>query len=48
MIPAAIQAKPEDFDKKFDAYIKAIKDAGLDKVTKAYQEALNDRLELWK
>lgn len=48
MIPAAIMAKPEDFDKKWDEYIKAVKDAGLDEVTEQFEKAIKDRVEMWK
>lgn len=48
MIPAAILAKPADFDKKWDEYMKALKDAGLEKVEQQFSQALKDRTELWK
>lgn len=48
MIPAAVMAKPGDFDKKWDEYIKALKDAGLDKVTEQFEKAIKDRVEMWK
>lgn len=48
MIPAAILAKPADFDKKWDDYQKALKTAGLDKDTAQFSQALKDRTELWK
>ncbi len=48
MIPAAITAKPEDFDKKWDEYLKALDDAGLDKVTEQFEKAIKDRVEMWK
>lgn len=48
MIPAAITANPENFDKKWDEYMKALKDAGLDEVTEKFEQVLKDRTELWK
>ncbi len=48
MIPAAILAKPADFDKKWDEYMQALKDAGLEKVQQQFSQALKDRTELWK
>jgi putative aldouronate transport system substrate-binding protein len=48
MIPAAVLAKPADFDAAWDAYLKAIDDAGLPMVTKMFNEALKDRIEMWK
>ncbi len=48
MIPAAILAKPADFDKKWDEYQQALKDAGIDKVSQQFSQALKDRTELWK
>lgn len=48
MIPAAILAKPADFDAKWDAYQKALKDAGIDQVTATFTKALQDRSQLWK
>jgi putative aldouronate transport system substrate-binding protein len=48
MIPAAIKAKPEEFSAKYDAYLKAIEEAGLAEVTAAYQTALDGRIKLWK
>lgn len=47
-IPAAILAKPADFDKKWDDFQKALKAAGLDKVTTQFSQALKERTELWK
>ena len=43
-----MEAKPEDFDKKWDEYIKAVKDAGLDEVTEQFEKAIKDRVEMWK
>lgn len=48
LIPAAILAKPEQFDAMYDKYVKALKDAGIDKVTSQFEKALKDRVELWK
>jgi putative aldouronate transport system substrate-binding protein len=48
MIPAAILAKPSEFEAKWDAYQKALKDAGLDGVTAMFTKALQDRSQLWK
>lgn len=48
MIPAAILAKPSEFDQKWDEYQKALKDAGLDEVSQQFSQALKDRTELWK
>jgi putative aldouronate transport system substrate-binding protein len=43
----AILAPQDQFDAIYDKYIEEIKAAGLDDVTRAYQEALDERLELW-
>jgi putative aldouronate transport system substrate-binding protein len=43
----AILAPQDEFDAIYDQYIEEIEEAGLDEVTEAYQEALNERLELW-
>lgn len=48
MIPAAILAKPSDFDQKWAEYQQALKDAGLDQVTATFTKALQDRSQLWK
>lgn len=48
MIPQAILAKPADFDKKWDDFQKALKDAGVDKVSEQFSQALKDRTQLWK
>jgi putative aldouronate transport system substrate-binding protein len=48
MIPAAILARPADFDKKWEEYMNALKDAGVDKVSKQFSKALKDRTQLWK
>jgi putative aldouronate transport system substrate-binding protein len=48
MIPAAILAKPSEFDAKYDEYLKAINDAGLPMVTKMFNEKLKERIEMWK
>ena len=47
MIPEAIKAKPEDFDRKFDEYLEEINQAGLEKVTREYESAMKDRIDLW-
>lgn len=48
MIPAAILCPPAEFDAKWDAYQKALKDAGLDMVTSVFTKALQDRTKLWQ
>lgn len=48
MIPAAVLAKPADFDAAYDAYLKAINDAGLPMVTKMFNEKLQERIKMWK
>jgi putative aldouronate transport system substrate-binding protein len=48
MIPAAILAKPSDFDAKWDAFIKAIKDAGVEENTKMFEARLKTVADLWK
>jgi len=48
MVPAAILAKPAQFDQKWDAFQKSMKDAGLDAYTAQFTKALQDRAQLWK
>ncbi len=47
MIPQAVLAPPEAFDARWDAYLAAIRDAGLDQVAERMQEALKERIALW-
>ncbi len=42
LIAQTIACDPADFDKVWDEYIKAIKDAGADKVIEAYRQAYKD------
>ena len=46
MIPAAIMAS-QRLDKKWDEYIKAVKDTGLGR-TEQFEKAIKDRVEMWK
>lgn len=48
MIPAAILASPDKFDEMYDKYIKAIKEAGVDKITSYVEKRIKDTAELWK
>jgi putative aldouronate transport system substrate-binding protein len=46
-IPAAVLAKPEDFDKLWDAYQKELIDAGVEKMEKGFTKYVQDRVKLW-
>lgn len=47
-IVEAILAPPDKFDSVYDTYLKEIEVAGLPQLTEAINEALQERLELWK
>lgn len=47
-IVEAILAPPDKFDSVYDTYLKEIEAAGLPQLTEAINEALQERLELWK
>ncbi|MFB9330148.1 ABC transporter substrate-binding protein [Paenibacillus aurantiacus] len=46
-IPEAILAKPADFDKVWDAYMKEIEAADVEKAEDLRQELVKQRVELW-
>lgn len=46
-IPEAILAKPADFDKVWDAYMKDIEKAGVDKAETLREELVKKRVKLW-
>ncbi|MNG36202.1 hypothetical protein D3C84_1231540 [compost metagenome] len=46
-IPEAILAKPEDFDKVYDAFLKDLEDAGVAKMNAELTKLIKDRVELW-
>jgi putative aldouronate transport system substrate-binding protein len=46
-IPEMILAKPEDFDKLWDAYQKELVDAGVEKMEKGFTKYVQDRVKLW-
>lgn len=46
-IPEAILAKPEDFDKVYDAFLKDLDDAGVEKLNAEFTKMVKDRVSLW-
>ena len=46
-IPEAILAKPADFDKVWDAYMKDLDKAGVEKMEDGYEKYVKDRVSLW-
>ncbi|MFP4974223.1 ABC transporter substrate-binding protein [Paenibacillus sp. CN-4] len=46
-IPEAILAKPADFDKIWDNYMKEIEGAGVDKAEDLREELIKERVKLW-
>ena len=44
----AILGTPEQFDATYNSYIEEVNKAGLAEVTAAYQQAIDERLELWR
>ena len=46
-IPEAILAKPADFDKVWDAYMKDLEKAGVDKAETLREELVKKRVKLW-
>ncbi|RED60354.1 ABC transporter substrate-binding protein [Cohnella lupini] len=46
-IPEAILAKPADFDKVWDDYMKDLDKAGVEKMEKGYTKYVQDRVALW-
>jgi len=46
-IPEIILAKPEDFDKLWDAYQQELLDAGVEKMEDGYEALVKERVKLW-
>jgi len=46
-VPEAILAKPENFDKIWDAYMKDLEKAGVEKMEAGYTKYVKDRVALW-
>jgi putative aldouronate transport system substrate-binding protein len=46
-IPEAILAKPADFDKIYDAFLKDLEDAGVAKLNEEFTKMVKARVELW-
>ncbi|MDF2837875.1 MAG: family 1 extracellular solute-binding protein, partial [Paenibacillus sp.] len=46
-IPEAILAKPADFDKVYDAFLKDLDDAGVAKLNEEFSQMVKDRVALW-
>jgi len=46
-VPEAILAKPQDFDKVWDAYQQELIKAGVEKMEKGFTKYLQDRVALW-
>lgn len=47
-IPGIILAKPDQFDKLWDDYMKELDKAGVEKMEKGFTEHIKERIELWK
>ncbi|MBC8078708.1 MAG: hypothetical protein H7X86_00045 [Gorillibacterium sp.] len=47
-VPQAILAKPADFDGIWDAFMKDLDKAGVQKMNQQYSELVKARVELWK
>jgi len=46
-IPEAILTTPENFDKVYDAFLKDLEDAGVDKLNAEFTRMVKDRVDLW-
>ncbi|MNI91126.1 hypothetical protein D3C73_1487440 [compost metagenome] len=46
-IPEAVMAKPEQFDKIWDAYMEELDKAGVKEMEDAYTKHVQDRIKLW-
>ncbi|MGF7035539.1 alpha-L-fucosidase [Paenibacillus mucilaginosus] len=46
-IPEAIMAKPEDFDKIYDQFLKDLEDAGVAKLNEEFTKMVKARVEPW-
>ncbi|MNC83837.1 hypothetical protein D3C75_1380290 [compost metagenome] len=46
-IPEAVMAKPEEFDKSWDAYMAELHKAGVEEMEEVYTGHIKDRIELW-
>ncbi|WP_017815639.1 ABC transporter substrate-binding protein [Paenibacillus shenyangensis] len=46
-IPEAVMAKPEDFDRVWDAYMAELDQAGVQEMEKVYTQHIQDRIQLW-
>ncbi len=46
-IPAAVLAKPEEFDALWDQYLAELESAGIDQLEKEFNELIQGRLRLW-
>jgi len=47
MIPQAVLAQPEDFDKVWDDYVKQLEDAGVQEAEELKTQLIKERVELW-
>ena len=47
-VPEAILAKPEDFDKVWDVFMKDLEKAGVEKAEKEETKLIKERMELWE
>lgn len=46
-IPEAVMAKPEEFDKIWDAYMAELDKAGVEEMEEVYTQHIKNRIELW-
>jgi len=46
-IPEAILTSPDNFDNVYDAFLKDLDDAGVDKLNAEFTKMVQDRVELW-
>jgi putative aldouronate transport system substrate-binding protein len=46
-VPRAVMAKPSDFDKVWDEFMKELNNLGIQKVYEAYEREMHKRYKLW-
>jgi len=47
MIPKAVLAKPEEFDRVWDDYLQQLEKAGVHKAEELRTQLVKDRVKLW-
>jgi putative aldouronate transport system substrate-binding protein len=46
-IPEAVMAKPENFDKVWDAYMAELEKAGVQEMEQSFTKHIQNRIKLW-